>query len=204
MNSVEFIFSVNWVKSIIYLFCFNRCRSSNTGLLAEKHLLLKYQIPFATGLEFSLRTLSLLDPNSGMKWNVKTRLESAKDRLFKSVRFSSARPKLLKTTVSSSSIFQEPVLLTCTRSTEQTLSAELFHRCTTKWQVDIVPELSQSILSRQSSSQTNPLGALRSSSTPRSDWDSLNSPPWREPQQLPTRPRSLPRDPPSYEEPHKN
>merc|ERR1711935_228080 len=92
-----------------------------------------------------------------------------KDRLFKSVRFSSARPKLLKTTVSSSSIFQEPVLLTCTRSTEQTLSAELFHRCTTKWQVDIVPELSQSILSRQSSSQTNPLGALRSSSTPRSD-----------------------------------
>jgi len=178
---------------------------SNNGGLSEESIHLKItKIQPATESEFLPRTPSLLDPSSGTKWSVKTRSESAKEKSFQSARFSSARLKQSRTTESYSSIIQEPMSLTCTRSTEATPSVELFLKCTTKWLVDIVPELSQSILSRLSFSQIKPWSAHRSFSMLRPAWGSLSSPRSREPQLLLTRIHSLPRDPPSCEERNKN
>ena len=159
-------------------------RSNNSGLSEESFLMILPQNQYASELESSLRTPSLPDPNFGMRWRDKTRLENVKVKSFQSARSSKRKHHLSRTTESSLSIELEPISSTCTRNTEPPLSAVPSPPCIKKWPVDIVPELILSISSRQSSNQTQLSWEPRPNNSSAQRLDSQNSPPKREHQPL--------------------
>jgi hypothetical protein len=169
----------------------------NTGLLEDPSQLKQFQSQLATELEFLPRTPLSLDQDSGIKWRDKTKLERSKVKSFQSVKSSRETPTQSRTTVSFLDISPEPVLSTCTKNSEITPFAELSFKCTVKWLVDTVEEVTQSTLSRPLLSQImnareskpdnillDPLDTQRSLTSREHHWLK-----WEEPSRLPDQPR---------------
>jgi len=129
-------------------------RLDNIGLLADNPQASQTQNQLFIESEFSLRTQFSLDPDSGIKWSCRTRLEELKEKSFHWAK--SLKEKLIqsRTTELCLDIKLDKVPLTCTKSIETTLSVVPFHKCILKWLVDTVPEVKLSTSSRHPSFPT--------------------------------------------------
>ena len=115
-------------------------RLDNSTLWAVPCPLSRLLIQHFTECECLSVMLSWLAPSSGITWSANTRLERSKEKSSQQARSSKRKLDASETTAFSWDTWPEPVLLTCTKSTETTLSVELYPKCIWRWLEDIVQD----------------------------------------------------------------